>query len=381
MNMGTAGAVKDTGNEDFIFPEEGSADRADPGPAIPVPKAIGAAFDMHKPILSGKRGKGQGFYQVSLFQAGGTDRAGLGRSGYARSPGSFPPPLALVLWVTEMDSPQVFKKKRVSKPEQDKPRHCKNQNLKKRPHLLRPVAGFSPHGYTQEVATLYIIGTPIGNLGDISLRAVEILKSADLVACEDTRRTLKLLNHLGIHVRTLSCRAQNEQFAAEKVIRALNEGKTVAYASDAGTPGLSDPGAVLTRLAAEAGHAVIPVPGPSAFAVLVSVAGGLDKTVVFEGFLSPKPGRRRARLKELLALELGFVLYESPFRILKLLADLAEFDEERYICLGREMTKVHEEYLRGSVAEVYAKIRERNEQIGEFSVYVSGKKTNKRINY
>jgi 16S rRNA (cytidine1402-2'-O)-methyltransferase len=283
--------------------------------------------------------------------------------------------------IPKTDSPQGFKKEGIAKPEQGKTRHCKNQDLKKRPHFLRPVAGFSPSGYTQEVATLYIIGTPIGNLGDISVRAVEILKTADLVACEDTRRTLKLLNHLGIHVKTLSCRSQNEQFAAEKVIRALNEGKTAAYASDAGTPALSDPGAVLARLAAEAGHEVVPIPGPSAFAALVSVAGALDKTLVFEGFLSPKAGRRRARLKELLALEAGFVLYESPFRILKLLADLAEFDGERYVCLGREMTKVHEEYFRGSVAEVYAKVAEKNEQIGEFSVYVSGKKTNMRINY
>jgi 16S rRNA (cytidine1402-2'-O)-methyltransferase len=231
------------------------------------------------------------------------------------------------------------------------------------------------------VATLYIIGTPIGNLGDISFRAVELLKTAALVACEDTRRTLKLLSHLGIQVQMLSCRAQNEQFAAEKVIRALDEGKTVAYASDAGTPALSDPGAVLARLAAEAGHAVIPVPGPSAFASLVSVAGGLDKTVVFEGFLSPKAGRRRARLRELLALEAAFVLYESPFRILKLLADLAEFDGERYICVGREMTKVHEEYRRGPAAEIYAGFAEKDGQIGEFSVYVSGKKTNMRVNY
>jgi 16S rRNA (cytidine1402-2'-O)-methyltransferase len=231
------------------------------------------------------------------------------------------------------------------------------------------------------VASLYIIGTPIGNLGDISFRAVEILKTADMVACEDTRRTIKLLNHLGIQAKMISCRSQNEQFAAEKVITALNEGKIVAYASDAGTPALSDPGAILARLAAAAGHTVIPVPGPSAFASLVSVAGALDKTVVFEGFLSPKPGRRRSRLRELLALEAGFVLYESPFRILKLLADLAEFDGERYLCVGREMTKVHEEYLRGSVLEIYAKCREKSEQIGEFSVYVSGKKANKVINY
>ncbi|MCL2600981.1 MAG: rRNA small subunit methyltransferase 1, partial [Treponema sp.] len=164
------------------------------------------------------------------------------------------------------------------------------------------------------MATLYIIGTPIGNLGDISFRAVEILKTVALVACEDTRRTLKLLSHLGIRVKMVSCRAQNEEFAAKKVIAALDQGLTVAYASDAGTPALSDPGAVLVRLAAEAGHAVIPVPGPSALATLLSVAGATDKTLVFEGFLSPKPGRRRSRLRELLAMKAAVILYESPFR-------------------------------------------------------------------
>jgi 16S rRNA (cytidine1402-2'-O)-methyltransferase len=226
------------------------------------------------------------------------------------------------------------------------------------------------------VAILYIIGTPIGNLGDISFRALEILKGADIVACEDTRRTLKLLNHLGIRVKMLSCRSQNEEFAAKKVIEALNQGQTVAYASDAGTPALSDPGAVLVRIAAEAGHKVIPIPGPSAFASLVSAAGGMDKTIVFEGFLSPKAGRRRSRLRELLAMDAALVLYESPFRILKLFEDLAEIDGSRYVCVGREMTKVHEEYLRGSAAEILAILIQKKEQIGEFSVYISRKKTN-----
>jgi len=234
------------------------------------------------------------------------------------------------------------------------------------------------------VAVLYIIGTPIGNLGDISFRAVEIFKKADLVACEDTRQTLKLLNHLGIHVKMLSVRAQNEDFAANKLIALLNEGKTVAYASDAGTPALSDPGAVLARKVAEAGHEVIPIPGPSAFAALLSVSGGLDKSVVFEGFLSPKPGRRRSRLRELLDTGFGFVLYESPFRVLKLFEDLADLDKSRYVCIGREMTKLHEEFLRGSVEEIHGiliKKAENNEIRGEFSVFVSGKKSNYRVNY
>ena len=222
------------------------------------------------------------------------------------------------------------------------------------------------------MSSLYIIGTPIGNLGDISFRAVEILKKVDLVACEDTRRTLKLLSHLGIRVKMLSCRSQNEEFAAEKVIEALNQGLTVAYASDAGTPALSDPGAVLVRLAAAAGHDIIPIPGPSAFAALLSVSGGKDKTVVFEGFLSPKPGRRRSRLRELMAMNAACVLYESPFRILKLLEDIAEIDSERYVCVGREMTKIHEEYIRGTAGEIFAVFVQRKEQIGEFSVYISG---------
>lgn len=224
------------------------------------------------------------------------------------------------------------------------------------------------------MSVLYIIGTPIGNLADISLRAAEILKKADLVACEDTRQTLKLLNHLGIRVPLLSCRAHNEESAAARVIAALDQGKTAAYASDAGTPGLSDPGSVLAARASAAGHDVIPIPGPSAFAALVSVAGGRDKTVIFEGFLSPKPGRRRARLKELLDTGWAFVLYESPFRIVKLLQDLADLDGERYVCAGREMTKLHEEYKRGPAAEILAFFSQKERQMGEFSLYISGQK-------
>jgi 16S rRNA (cytidine1402-2'-O)-methyltransferase len=222
------------------------------------------------------------------------------------------------------------------------------------------------------MATLYIIGTPIGNLGDISFRAVETLKTVDLVACEDTRRTLKLLTHLGIRVKMLSCRAQNEKIAAEKVLTALSQGLTVAYTSDAGTPALSDPGAVLAAKAAQAGYNVIPIPGPSAFAALLSVAGGRDKTVIFEGFLSPKPGRRKSRLRELMAMDAACILYESPFRILKLLEDIAEIDNKRYICIGREMTKIHEEFIRGTSEEIFAILSKKKEQIGEFSVYLSG---------
>jgi 16S rRNA (cytidine1402-2'-O)-methyltransferase len=230
------------------------------------------------------------------------------------------------------------------------------------------------------MAILYIVGTPIGNLSDITYRAVETLKSVDLVACEDTRRTLKLLSHFEIRTSLISCRAENEERASEKIIAYLKEGKNIAYVSDAGTPAISDPGSLLANRVAQAGYEVIPIPGASAFASLVSVAGGRDKSVIFEGFLSPKRGRRKSRLKELLGTEVAFVLYESPYRILKLLEDLVEIDRERYICVGREMTKIHEEYFRGSAGKIYDILAEKEVQIGEFSVFVSGNKVEDGIN-
>lgn len=224
------------------------------------------------------------------------------------------------------------------------------------------------------MSTLYIVGTPIGNLGDITFRAVETFKSVDVVAAEDTRHTLQLLNHLEIKKPLISCRSQNEEFASEKIIRLLDEGQTVAYASDAGTPGISDPGAVLAGLARKAGHNVVPIPGPSAFATLVSVAGAGGKTLIFEGFLSPKPGRRRSRLKELLATGDAVVLYESPFRILKLLTDIADIESERRVVVGRELTKLHEEILEGTAAEMRDEFASRSKILGEFAVFISGNK-------
>ena len=224
------------------------------------------------------------------------------------------------------------------------------------------------------MSTLYIVGTPIGNLGDITFRAVETFKSVDVVAAEDTRHTLQLLNHLEIKKPLISCRSQNEEFASEKIIKLLDEGQTVAYASDAGTPGISDPGAILAGLARKAGHNVVPIPGPSAFATLVSVAGAGGKTLIFEGFLSPKPGRRRSRLRELLATGDAVVLYESPFRILKLLTDIADIESERRVVVGRELTKLHEEILEGTAAEMRDEFASRSKILGEFAVFISGNK-------
>lgn len=223
------------------------------------------------------------------------------------------------------------------------------------------------------MASLYVVGTPIGNLGDITFRALETFKAADYIACEDTRHTLRLLTHFEIRKPLISCRAQNEAEAAQKIIALLAEGKNIAYASDAGTPAISDPGAVLVSLVRKAGYQVVPIPGASAFAVMVSIAGTGDGSFFFEGFLSPKQGRRQRRLQELFGMQTGFVLYESPFRIIKLLQDIAGIDGGRQIVVGRELTKIHEEILSGTVSDVLHILQERQSVKGEFSVFVSGK--------
>ena len=217
------------------------------------------------------------------------------------------------------------------------------------------------------MAKLFVVGTPIGNLGDITYRAIETLKSVDYIAAEDTRHTLQLLNHFEIKKPLISCRAQNERIAGEKIVKLLEEGHDVAYASDAGTPGVSDPGAVLVDVVRQSGFDVVPIPGPAAFATLVSVAGTGGKTLIFEGFLSPKPGRRRSRLKEV-------VIYESPFRITKLLADIADIEGNRRIVVGRELTKLHEEITSGTAVDLYNDYASRQSIKGEFAVFISGVK-------
>ena len=224
------------------------------------------------------------------------------------------------------------------------------------------------------MSELFIVATPIGNLGDITYRAIETLKSVDYVAAEDTRHTLQLLNHFEIKKPLISCRAQNEAEVSKKIIALMEEGKSIAFASDAGTPGISDPGAVLVSEVRKAGFTVVPIPGASAFATLVSVAGTGGKTIIFEGFLSPKPGRRKNRVKELLLTGAAFVLYESPFRIVKLLNDIADIDSNRRVVVGRELTKLHEEIVDGTAKEVYDDFASRTKILGEFAIFVSGNK-------
>ena len=224
------------------------------------------------------------------------------------------------------------------------------------------------------MAKLFIIGTPIGNLGDITFRAIETLKNVDFVAAEDTRHTLQLLSHFEIKKPMISCRAQNEKFVSEKIIQLLKEGHDIAYASDAGTPGVSDPGAVLVDHVRDAGFDIVPIPGPAAFATLVSVAGTGGKTLIFEGFLSPKAGKRKTRLTELMKTGNAVVIYESPFRITKLLTDIADIDSNRRIVVGRELTKLHEEITSGTAQELLDDYSSRQSIKGEFAVFISGVK-------
>jgi len=220
------------------------------------------------------------------------------------------------------------------------------------------------------MSTLFIVATPIGNLEDITLRALRVLREADWVACEDTRQTLKLLNHHGIKARLTAFHSYNMKREAPRLLAVLASGQSVALVTDGGTPGISDPGSYLVALARERGIAVTPVPGPSALAAILSVAGFTGPALSFTGFLSPKPGKRRRALEQLLAQPGGIVVYESPHRILKLLADLGELAPRRRCLLAREMTKVHEEFLEGEPGELLTELAGRAKILGEFTVFV-----------
>lgn len=219
--------------------------------------------------------------------------------------------------------------------------------------------------------TLYVVGTPIGNLDDITVRAARVLEAVSLVACEDTRRTRKLLTHLGIKTRVMSCHEHKEKACAEAVIEALASGADVAFVSDAGTPGLSDPGRVLVERVWKAGFPVAPIPGVSALTAALSVSGLSGDSFYFAGFLPAKKEARQKALKGLAGLPVSLVFFEAPHRIKAFLADLIDVLGDRSVLLGRELTKVHESILRGRASEVAAKIEEQ-EPRGEMTVIVEG---------
>jgi len=222
--------------------------------------------------------------------------------------------------------------------------------------------------------TLYVVATPIGNLEDVTLRALRVLKEVDLVACEDTRRTRGLLSHFGVHVPVTSYFEHNKLAKGEAILGALRDGKSVALVTDAGTPGISDPGFLLVRAARAAGIPVVPIPGPSALVAALSAAGVPADRFVFDGFLPVKPGRRLHRLEALRALETTIVCYESPHRILASLEAIARVFGAAEIVVARELTKQFEEIVRGKAAD----LRERFAAApvrGEFTLIIPYAKT------
>lgn len=214
---------------------------------------------------------------------------------------------------------------------------------------------------------LYIVATPIGNLKDITLRALETLRSVDLIAAEDTRHTRKLLAHYDIHIPLTSYFEHNKITKAAYLIKVLKDGKEIALVSDSGTPGISDPGFVIIRLALKNNIPVISIPGPCALISALITSGKPTHKFVFEGFLPPKQSARKKRLKALLSEERTVIIYESPHRILKTLEDMREIFGEREIVIAREMTKKFEELKRGKVSECAQYFAE-NTPRGEFVI-------------
>jgi 16S rRNA (cytidine1402-2'-O)-methyltransferase len=218
---------------------------------------------------------------------------------------------------------------------------------------------------------LYIVATPIGNLEDISLRALRILKEVDLIAAEDTRHTRILLNHYDIRTPLTSCHEHNEKAQAPKLIERLRLGENLALVSDAGTPAISDPGYRLVVEAVRGGIQVVPVPGPSAFAAVLSASGLPTDRFVFEGFLPSKKQERDTRLRALRSESRTLVFYEAPHRLKESLIEMRRIFGDRQIVIAREVSKVHEEFLRGTIAAMVSQLAER-EVKGEVTIIVHG---------
>jgi 16S rRNA (cytidine1402-2'-O)-methyltransferase len=221
---------------------------------------------------------------------------------------------------------------------------------------------------------LYVVPTPIGNLEDITLRALRTLKECDLIACEDTRQSLKLLSHFGISKPLISFYSYNQQHRVGQIIDKLSDRKKVVLISDAGTPGISDPGYILVKEVIERGIKIEVLPGASAVITALIGSGLPTDGFVFCGFLKRKPGKMRKELSALIKLEKTIVFYESPHRILKTVETCLEvFGGDANICLARELTKKFEEFTRGTVKEVLENVKNRSSLLGEFVVLIYSK--------
>jgi 16S rRNA (cytidine1402-2'-O)-methyltransferase len=219
--------------------------------------------------------------------------------------------------------------------------------------------------------TLYIVATPIGNLEDLSFRAVRVLREADRIACEDTRHTRRLLDHYGIEKPLLSYHEHNEKERTEELLRDLEEGRSVALVSDAGTPLIADPGYRIVHAARERGIPVSPIPGPSAIMAALSAGGLATDAFLFGGFLPAKSGARRRALETWQSIEGTLVFYEAPHRVVESLRAIAEVAGDRRVVVARELTKIHEEFLNGTAASVADTLEARPTIKGEFTIMVA----------
>src|SRR5580698_3928765 len=215
-------------------------------------------------------------------------------------------------------------------------------------------ASLSPHR-----GTLYLVATPIGNLEDITLRALRVLKEVDQIACEDTRHTLKLLNHYEIHKPLVSYHEHNEITRAAELVHALEQGASIALVSDAGMPLVSDPGHRLVSLAIRHHVPVVPIPGASALVAALAASGLPNEEFLFVGFLPARSGERRRALERLRIEDRTLIFYEAPHRIAESVADAKEILGDRTACIAREVTKMHEEFRRGLLSEIGESLRER----------------------
>jgi len=218
------------------------------------------------------------------------------------------------------------------------------------------------------MGTLFVVATPIGNLSDISKRALEILQAVDLIACEDTRQTIKLLNHFTIQKPLTSYHEFNEEKKAAELADQLAERTNVALVSDAGVPAVSDPGYRLVRLCRLRGISVVPIPGPNAAITALAASGLPSDEFMFVGFLPPKKTARRQKLTSIVNVTCTLIFYEAPHRIEEMLSDLLEILGDRETCIGREITKLHEEFIFGRLSEVRSKVK----ALGEFVVVIGG---------
>lgn len=221
-----------------------------------------------------------------------------------------------------------------------------------------------------EAGTLYLVSTPIGNLEDITLRALNVLNAVDVIACEDTRHSLKLLNHYEIKKRLVAYHSYNERNSSFGLVQLLEQGNSVAVISDGGTPCISDPGAVAVRACIDAGFPVVAVPGATALVPALVVSGMRTDTFHFFGFLSCKGGKRRHELEAMQDLDGTIVLYESTHRIFKLLADIEVVFPERQVCVCKEISKINEKVYRGLAAELQKEMEE-DKNAGEYVVLIA----------